>query len=199
MPTIYNLKPKFQGLLRPFVGYLAKIGVTANTVTCAACGLSLLLAVAMVLNPTNATVLWLFIGFGALRMAMNAIDGMLAREFNQASPLGAVLNETTDGINDAALYLALGLHSSVPFAWVAVLVAVALVSEIAGLAHTLNDRPRCYAGPFGKSDRAVFFAGIALLLVLQVAVEDWVGWVLAGAILLSCVTVVNRIRAVRHV
>ncbi len=40
-------------------------------------------------------------------MALNAIDGMLAREFNQQSTLGAILNEVGDIISDAALYLAL--------------------------------------------------------------------------------------------
>ena len=42
-------------------------------------------------------------------MAFNAIDGMLAREFGQKSRLGAYLNELTDVVSDAALYL--------PFAW----------------------------------------------------------------------------------
>ena len=45
-----------------------------------------------------------------LRMAFNAIDGMLAREFGQQSALGAFLNELTDVVSDAALYL--------PFAFV---------------------------------------------------------------------------------
>ena len=44
-------------------------------------------------------------------MALNAIDGMLAREFNQKSRLGGYLNEITDVVSDAALYL--------PFAFVA--------------------------------------------------------------------------------
>ena len=41
----------------------------------------------------------------ALRMALNAADGMLAREHGQASPLGFYLNELGDIISDAALYL----------------------------------------------------------------------------------------------
>ena len=38
-------------------------------------------------------------------MALNAIDGMLAREFNQKSRLGGYLNEITDVVSDGALYL----------------------------------------------------------------------------------------------
>ena len=35
-----------------------------------------------------------------LRMALNAIDGMLAREHNQKSALGAILNELGDVFSD---------------------------------------------------------------------------------------------------
>jgi 1-acyl-sn-glycerol-3-phosphate acyltransferase len=37
------------------------------------------------------------------RMALNAVDGMLARDFGLKSPLGAFLNELTDVLSDAAL------------------------------------------------------------------------------------------------
>ncbi len=41
MPSVYQLKPAFQGLLRPIVNWLGRIGVTANQVTIAALLLSL--------------------------------------------------------------------------------------------------------------------------------------------------------------
>ena len=40
MASIYDLKPKFQGLLRPLVRSLAKGGVTANQVTIVAAAVS---------------------------------------------------------------------------------------------------------------------------------------------------------------
>ncbi|MBK9057115.1 MAG: CDP-alcohol phosphatidyltransferase family protein, partial [Elusimicrobia bacterium] len=40
MPSVYDVKPKFQALLRPAVGALARAGVTANQVTIAAVVLS---------------------------------------------------------------------------------------------------------------------------------------------------------------
>ena len=39
------------------------------------------------------------------RMALNAIDGMLAREHGMKSALGGFLNELADVISDAAIYL----------------------------------------------------------------------------------------------
>jgi CDP-diacylglycerol--glycerol-3-phosphate 3-phosphatidyltransferase len=43
MPSIYQLKPRFQALLRPTVQRLHARGVTANQVTLAAAGVSVLL------------------------------------------------------------------------------------------------------------------------------------------------------------
>ena len=79
MPSNYQLKPAFQGLLRPIVNWLARMGVTANAVTIAALLLSL---------ATGATIAWTRGGRALLllplalfvRMALNAMDGMLARE-----------------------------------------------------------------------------------------------------------------------
>ena len=47
-------------------------------------------------------------------MALNAIDGMLAREFGQKSALGGYLNEIGDVVSDAALYAPFALVA--PFA-----------------------------------------------------------------------------------
>jgi len=91
--SIYELKPRFQALLRPLVGRLARAGVTANQVTVAACSVSVALGVWLFFGRPDRWAfalipLWMF-----LRMAFNAIDGMLAREHGQKSALGAFLNE----------------------------------------------------------------------------------------------------------
>ena len=83
--SIYALKPKFQNLLRPLVGQLAAISVTANQITLIACLLSILLGVVLALFPTFSTLFFLIPIWLFLRMALNAIDGMLEREFNQKS------------------------------------------------------------------------------------------------------------------
>jgi len=109
MPSAYDLKPKFQNLLRPLVGLLARIGVTANMVTCTAMLGSIAYGVWIYQpfadhgpNPYPYLLLGLFL---FIRMALNAIDGMLAREHGQQSLLGAYLNEVGDVVSDAALYL----------------------------------------------------------------------------------------------
>src|SRR5689334_22253802 len=107
MASVYDLKPRFQTLLRPLVRTLAAHGVTANQVTVAAAVLSIAaaLVLAALAGSRPSLVLMPLVLF--LRMALNAIDGMLAREHGQKSRLGAVLNEAGDVVSDAALYLAL--------------------------------------------------------------------------------------------
>ena len=109
--SIYALKPKFQNLLRPLVRRLHASGTTANQVTVFACAISIALGITLACFPTHAALFLLLPLWFFLRMALNAMDGMLAREFGQRTALGGYLNEITDVVADAALYL--------PFAFVA--------------------------------------------------------------------------------
>src|SRR4051812_37526533 len=103
--TLYALKPRFQAFLRPLVAQLACGAMTANQVTLLAAAGSVAIA-ALIIWKTEHRILFLLLPFWLLvRMALNAIDGMLAREFGQKSRLGAYLNELCDVVSDAALYL----------------------------------------------------------------------------------------------
>src|SRR5262245_51217950 len=96
MPSIYQIKPRFQALLRPLVRALAAGGVTANQVTLAAAVLSIA-GGAVLAHWAEQRAVWLLLPVVLfLRMALNAIDGMLAREHGQKSALGAYLNELCD-------------------------------------------------------------------------------------------------------
>ena len=133
MISIYQLKPAFQNLLRPLATRLAKLGVSANAVTMTAMLLSLLLGGVLYLFGASAPQLFLLLpAWMFLRMALNALDGMLAREFGQQSPLGAYLNELSDVVADAALYLPFVLVP--PFGWASIgaVVFLAALSEMAG-------------------------------------------------------------------
>ena len=87
-------------------------------------------------------------------MALNAIDGMLAREHGQASKLGMYLNELCDVVSDLALILRLCRPIFPAWGVVAFAIAAVLV-EFAGVLGIAAGTGRNYAGPFGKSDRAL--------------------------------------------
>ncbi|WP_375202289.1 CDP-alcohol phosphatidyltransferase family protein [Hyphococcus sp.] len=191
MPTIYDLKPKFQALLRPFCRRLAEAGVTANQVTLIACGLSIAHGAAHLMNPGAKWVLTLLPVILFVRMALNAIDGMLAREFGQASRLGAILNELTDVISDAALYLPFALIPGVPALLVVIAVLFGVIAEMTGVIGVQIGASRRYDGPFGKSDRAFFFGALAVLLVMF-DTGLWSTVLIAFACALGAATIVNR-------
>ena len=192
MASVYDLKPAFQNLLRPACQRLAERGVTANQVTLAALALSLAAGAVLALSGAARLALWLVPLVLFLRMALNAIDGMLAREHGQASPLGALLNELADLASDAALYL--------PFAlilwpgWVVSLVVLALIAEAAGLLGPMIGASRRYDGPFGKSDRALAFGVIAILLASGLAAPATINWILPVLAVLALATISNRMR-----
>jgi CDP-diacylglycerol--glycerol-3-phosphate 3-phosphatidyltransferase len=130
-----------------------------------------------------------------LRMALNAIDGMLAREHDMKSRLGAVLNELGDVASDALLYLPFAVVPGVPSRWVVLVVVAGILTEMAGVVAVQVGATRRYDGPFGKSDRAFLFGLVALLLALGVAPGAWLQVLLPAACALAILTVVNRARA----
>lgn len=192
--SIYALKPKFQALLRPLTRALARIGVTANQVTLAAAIVSVALGVFVAARtperwPFLLIPLWMF-----LRMAFNAIDGMLAREFGHKSRLGAYLNELTDVISDAALYLPFALTPPFSPLWTGIVIVLAVISEFAGvLGHTVGATRR-YDGPMGKSDRAFVFGALGLWIGLSAQLPDWTAYVMPVLAAALVVTIVNRVR-----
>ena len=83
MPSIYDLKPKFQALLRPLCKGLAKAGVSANQVTIAAILLSIGAGACIVIQPQASWPLLALPGVLFLRMALNAIDGISSVQIAQ--------------------------------------------------------------------------------------------------------------------
>ena len=193
MASIYQLKPRFQSLLRPVVRYCARAGITANSVTLAAMLVSLALGATLSAAGGRRELflllpLWMF-----LRMAFNAIDGMLAREFGQKSALGAYLNELSDVISDAALYLP--FVAIAPFSWASVgaVVFLSTVSEMAGALGPMIGAERRYDGPMGKSDRAFVFGALGLWVGLAPGLPDWAFWLMPAIAAAIVLNIFNRV------
>jgi len=192
MASIYDFKPRFQSLLRPLTRSLAAAGVTANQVTLAAAVLSVAVGASVALFPDRRWPLIIVPPFLFVRMALNAIDGMLAREHGMKSNLGLVLNEIGDVVSDAALYLPLALIPGVPAPLVVAIVILAIISEMTGMVAVQVGGTRRYDGPLGKSDRAFLFGLLALLLGVGVEPGRWLDAAFTLAILLSVITIFNR-------
>jgi Phosphatidylglycerophosphate synthase len=192
--SIYQLKPKFQSLLRPYAKSLFDAKITANQVTLSACLGSIIVALLVgwlaqyqmifILIP-----LWMFI-----RMALNAIDGMLAREFNQKSNLGAYLNEICDVISDSVLLLIFTQINDVSVSLVIFVVLFSFLTEFVGVLAVMIGASRRYDGPMGKSDRAFIFGVISFGIATHLLPLHWINAMLWIISILLIYTVINRIR-----
>ncbi len=199
MTSLYALKPRFQALLRPAVRTLNGLGASANQVTLGTCAASLIVGSGLTLAADAGQLRWLLLLplCFLLRMALNAIDGMLAREFAQRSRLGAYLNELCDQVSDAALYLPFAFLTQAGGALpvlVVVLIVLANLAEMAGVLAIGASGERRNDGPLGKSDRAFVFSVLGLLLACGVRPGEWLVGALAAIAVLLVLTIVNRVQ-----
>lgn len=194
MISVYKIKPAFQNLLRPVCRALATAGVTANAVTVFAMLLSFGVGACILLWPEAKWPLLLLPVVLIVRMALNAIDGMLAREHDMKSDLGAILNELGDVLSDVALYLPLAWVSGFSLPLVTLFVLLAVMTEFMGVLALAVGAQRRYDGPMGKSDRAFVLGALALGLVLGVPLGIWIFWLFVGLNLALVVTIFHRAR-----
>lgn len=164
--SIYQLKTRFQNFLRPVSDMLVKRGVTANQVTIAAVILSGTTAYLIANKASNHRKVWYCLPLSLfIRMSMNAIDGMMAREHGQASKLGAFLNEAGDLVSDAMLIGSLKPHvMETEEKTLCTVGCLALSTELVSIIGERFINQRANHGPLGKSDRAFELGCIGLLV-----------------------------------
>jgi phosphatidylglycerophosphate synthase len=195
LPSVYDLKPAFQGLLRPLVAALVGAGITPNHLTLAALVGSFAVGGALLAARDHPAVLLLLPAWLLARMALNAMDGMAAREHGRTTRLGGFLNEVGDVLSDVALYLPLArLDASLLWPGVSFVLGAVLTEFCGVLAASLDSR-REYQGPMGKSDRALLIGVLGLIAGLAPATLAWWPPVLWVAFALTLLTCRNRIAA----
>jgi phosphatidylglycerophosphate synthase len=193
--TLYALKPQFQDLLKPLVRGLSDTRITANQVTLAAAIGSAVVAMIIIQAAETRWVFLLLPVWLILRMGLNTIDGMLAREYRQESRLGAYLNEICDVVSDAMLVAPIAMVEPFGVLGIALLIFLAALTEFAGVLGQAVGSSRRYDGPLGKSDRALVFGALGLWIGIGAELPSWFGWIVPLIAVLLVVTVVNRVRA----
>lgn len=159
MISIYNIKPQFQRLLTPILEWMHRKDITANQITVSACILSVIIGVMFWFSEDNK---WFFLALPIgllLRMALNALDGMMARRYNQISRKGEMLNELGDVVSDTIIFLPLLKYQPESLYLIVIFIAMSIINEFAGVMGKVISNQRNYDGPMGKSDRA-FIIGL---------------------------------------
>ena len=194
MISIYKIKPAFQNSLRPVLKKLHKLGITPNQLSCSAILLSIGLGY-MFLYHNMYPILLLFFPLGLLlRMALNALDGMMAREYKMQSQLGEILNELGDVISDIAIIFPLMVIPAVePFIIVSFGV-LAIISEFSGVLGRALGGERRYEGPMGKSDRAFIIGLYCIVNYFWLGISTYSNWIFGIACLLIVISSFIRLK-----
>ncbi|MCI8457134.1 MAG: CDP-alcohol phosphatidyltransferase family protein [Mammaliicoccus sciuri] len=191
--SMYEIKPKFQQLLMPIVDWMRKIGMTPNQVTILALLLSIITGIILSIFHDNK---WIFILMPIVmfvRMALNAIDGVMAKKYQMKSHLGLLLNELGDVISDLFLFI--------PFVFIAedhgigiiLFVSLSIISEMAGVTVQVIGSSRRYDGPMGKSDRAFIVGFISFLIFVHLNIIPYLHFVFYVCSILMLINIYNRI------
>jgi CDP-diacylglycerol--glycerol-3-phosphate 3-phosphatidyltransferase len=189
MISVYQLKPKFQALLQPVLLRFKKWGFTPNGLTILALILSIATGLFCYYGSTLIALLLLF------RMALNALDGMMAKQFNLQSKKGAVLNEIGDVLSDLALYYPLvKLFEIKDHEWIWCFLLLSVINEFAGLLGQALSGERRYDGPMGKSDRALVIGLLCLLSWFGLSLQNYFSWIFLSIFILLFISTYKRLK-----
>jgi len=193
MISVYQLKPKFQALLQPVLLRFKKWGFTPNGLTILALVLSLVMGCYSLYGDRQLALLLLPICL-LLRMALNALDGMMARQFNMQSKTGAVLNEIGDVVSDSVLYYPLYALFAMDQIWIMTFLLLSVLNEFAGLLGQALGGERRYDGPMGKSDRALVVGVLSLLFFFNAPIMAYLTWIWLTVFCLLIWSTLKRLR-----
>ncbi len=189
MITIYSVKPYFQRALKPLMDFLIRARITPNQITLFAAFLSIVFGTYFLW--TGKASWWLMPIVLLLRMALNALDGMLARQLQMQSQLGTYLNELGDMVSD----LFLCLPFAIEFPWsIGFVCVLSLFSEIAGILAAAIGKILRYDGPMGKSDRAFCLGVIGFFMAFGWMNDLWAVLIFGFLSFLLSLTIFFRIK-----
>lgn len=194
MISVYKLKPKFQQLLTPVLLFLNKKQITANQITISSILLSVIIGV-LFWNADVSNWFYLSLPIGLLiRMALNALDGMMARKFSQTSKLGEVLNEVGDIVSDMIIFFPLIKFQPESLYLIIVFIILSIINEFAGLLGKVVGKERRYEGPMGKSDRALILGIYGLIIFFGVDISGYSQYIFALIIVFLIISTYTRLK-----
>ncbi len=188
MISIYNLKPKFQKLLQPLLFLLKKLNVTPNQITLFTVLFSIVIGFFLFKSIDEKTY-FLIVAIGLLiRMMLNALDGMMAKQFNLESKKGEILNELGDIISDVAIYFPFIYFPNLHIELVFIFILLSIVNEFCGILSKVAYGERRYDGPMGKSDRAFLVGIISIALYFSNFILDYLNYIFVISIFLMIIS-----------
>lgn len=185
MSGVYGLKPWFVRRLRSCEDILVAHGISPDTISFAAVAVSVIAGALIAVGASlDQPLVWLAVlPMGVIRLALNALDGSVARRIGRSSARGAMFNELGDRACDLALFVPL---VAVAPAWVVLAgVAALTLTSTAGVMALAITGSRDTSGPMGKADRVVL---LGLAAAVAAFTESHTPFVVGlGLVICGCV------------
>jgi len=177
IPNRRPIKTRSQAWAHSLAGQLAKLGLSPNRISLLGIGVSLLGAFSLVTAYSirgSAFFSGLLLIVAAvtvqLRLLCNMLDGLVAVEYNQKSPLGDLFNEVPDRIEDVLFLVAAGYSAgttgSIFIGWATALLAVG-TAYVRLLGGSLGFKQN-FCGPLAKPQRMFLLTVICIATALQI-------------------------------
>jgi len=194
---IYSIKPKFQQLLNPVKTLFVKLKIHPTTINLLALLISIIGGILLYYSANNLLLL-IYIPFIAfIRTALNALDGMVAREMKvENQKFGEVLNEFIDRLSDSAFFIGASLvaYANQTLGLLS-FISVLLVSYL-GIIGKSAGGSRQYLGLMGKADR-MFWLSVAAVAILIWNNTQIINWFFMFVIIFSIITMFQRFKAIK--
>ncbi len=136
--------------------------------------------------------LWVSVLLVALSGLTDAVDGYIARHFNQITPLGKVLDPLADKLTQIALGICLVTKFPVVVPLVIVLITKEALMLIWGLRLLKAGLPPFSALWWGKASTIVFYAGVLVIMAFSERMGQT--WVNVTTIAITCFMLYSMFR-----
>ncbi len=192
---IYDIKPWFRQQLQPLIKLLWN--VHPDVLTWMAVVLSIVAGVLLYMSFWTPWLAFVVIPLLFLRLALNALDGLLAQQTGKARVAGEVLNEMTDRVADVAIFLGLTMCPLTDkFIGFVSIICIVMVSYTGILGKAVGAE-RVYSGVLGKADRMIYLMVVCLVYGLYpdygLLGYSTYSWLLIIFIPLACITILQRL------
>jgi phosphatidylglycerophosphate synthase len=149
--SIYSIKPWFQKQLQPVVKLL--LNVPPDCITWAALLVSLAAGALVYASSEKPWMAVLAVPLLMGRLALNALDGMVAKQTGKARAAGEVINELSDRLSDVAIFLSLAFRPDIKVHLVLLAMVAMLMVSYVGILGKAVGAERVSSGVLGKADR----------------------------------------------
>lgn len=187
---LYAIKPMFVRALEPATRHAASLGISPSQVTAAAIPVEFATVIVLVTSTRIRELLLIVPVLALVWMALNAIDGALARSTGHSTARGAALNELVDRLGDLLLIGAAFIIAPAP---VGAIVAIGiLTSELVAALEWAIIGSRVFVGPMGKPDRVATVAVGSILTIL------WAPALIVAFVIIGVASCIGTIVRTRH-